>query len=406
MRDAILIAAYDAGLHTSEGYVARSLLSHLDPRTRVILVTRRNNVAELSADPGFRAANPHVHLVGFDLPKWAAWWKRGARFYGLYAYLWQASWPLALRSRRWLVERLEVVHTLNFHNDSIPSLAWFLGRPTVWGPINHHEPAAPWRTTSWPRAQRWRQSARALLRGLLWRADPLLRLAVNRTDLILSAGRWVDRRLGLEGRHNIRRLSQLGIDPEIAALRSLRPSDTIRIVSAGRLDWLKSLDLILLALVHLPKDATVTLIGDGPCRDFLSALARDLGIAERVIFRPTVPRAQLLALYNDFDLFVFASPEVAGLSWIEALATGLPVVAFDGQTELADRADSLSGLHVVPAGDDREVNIRALADGILKVARSHPEPREIAASVKAHYSWPRFTAEIVDAYETVREPPR
>ena len=62
--------------------------------------------------------------------------------------------------------------------------------------------------------------------------------------------------------------------------------------------------------------------------------------------------------------------------------------------------------HELPRGAEIPEDLDPLADGILKVARSHPEPREIAASVKAHYSWPRFTAEIVDAYETVREPPR
>ena len=91
-----MIAAYDAGLRHSEGYVARSLLARLDRDLRVILITRRNNVAELRASTEFKAACPNVYLVGYDLPRWASWWKKGPRGYGLYSYLWQTTWPFVL----------------------------------------------------------------------------------------------------------------------------------------------------------------------------------------------------------------------------------------------------------------------------------------------------------------------
>ena len=95
-RQCVVIAAYDAGLRHSEGYVARSLLARLDRDLRVILITRRNNVAELRASTEFKAACPNVYLVGYDLPRWASWWKKGPRGYGLYSYLWQTTWPFVL----------------------------------------------------------------------------------------------------------------------------------------------------------------------------------------------------------------------------------------------------------------------------------------------------------------------
>ena len=46
-RKIVLIAAYDVSLHTSEGYIAVSLLARIDPEIKVILLTRMNNVSEL-----------------------------------------------------------------------------------------------------------------------------------------------------------------------------------------------------------------------------------------------------------------------------------------------------------------------------------------------------------------------
>lgn len=69
-----MIAAYDAGLRHSQGYVVRSLLARLDRGRRLILITRKDNVAEeLWASSEFMAACPNVHLVGYNLPRWASW---------------------------------------------------------------------------------------------------------------------------------------------------------------------------------------------------------------------------------------------------------------------------------------------------------------------------------------------
>ena len=395
----ILIAAYDAGMRTSEGYVARSLLRRLAPNTRVILITRKNNVAELRANPEFRAAAPNVTLVGYDLPKWATWWKKGPRGYGLYAYLWQLTWPFALKRRRWLVNHLDVVHTLNFHNDSIPNLGWILGRPSIWGPVNHNESIPEWRTRNWPANLRRKTAIKTFLRGLAWRLDPLLALATSRSNLVFSAGVWVDKRLRLVGRANVRRRSQLGLDCTSLPAPARRVHGSLRLVSGGRLDWIKGLDLALDALALLPDSASLTIIGDGPCREFLGRQAMSLGIADRVNFCPAVPRDELLRAYLDHDLFVFPSAEAGGLAWVEALAVGLPVVGFDGPTELAEMAARLPGIHLAPSHGTREANVAEFAHLIEAAAAGQRDPD--TAATRAHYGWDRLAAEIQSAYHAV-----
>jgi len=397
----VLIAAYDAGLHTSESYVARSLLARIGRETRVILITRRNNVAELLASPEFVATYPNVHLVGFDLPKWAAWWKKGPRGYGLYAYLWQVTWPFVVRKRHWLVQRLSVVHTLNFHNSSIPNTGWILRRPSIWGPINHNEGSARWRMHYWPAKLRWRNAIKAKLRALAWRLDPLLAMATLKTGIIFSAGSWVDRRLRLSGRRNIRRLSQLGLDPAILPAPVAPSPGGLRLVSGGRLDWIKGLDLALEALAQLPETATLTIIGDGPCRAFLADHASRLGVSQRVMFRPAVARDELLRLYHDFDLFVFPSAEAGGLAWVEALATGLPVVGFKGPTELSDMASHLNGIYVASTHGTREENITAFAQEIETATAKGDNPDVLAEGARTRYNWDNFAAEVAAAYQSV-----
>jgi glycosyltransferase involved in cell wall biosynthesis len=59
------------------------------------------------------------------------------------------------------------------------------------------------------------------------------------------------------------------------------------------------------------------------------ALAEDLGVADRFTWRGQVDRAGKLALLGEIDLFTLPTthPEAKGLSAIEAMAAGVPVVA-------------------------------------------------------------------------------
>ena len=73
-------------------------------------------------------------------------------------------------------------------------------------------------------------------------------------------------------------------------------------------------------------NARLVLVGDGPDRDPAEALARELGAADRVTFLGE--RDVLPSLLASADLFLLASAEESfGLSALEAMSCGLPVVA-------------------------------------------------------------------------------
>lgn len=104
-----------------------------------------------------------------------------------------------------------------------------------------------------------------------------------------------------------------------------------RIVFAGQIVRGKGVDVLLesLALVQEPFECVI--LGDGHHRAYCENLSKQLGLADRVSFLGYRPAADVNAYYQSATLAVFSSvwPEPFGLSGLEALRHGLPVVAFD-----------------------------------------------------------------------------
>jgi glycosyltransferase involved in cell wall biosynthesis len=102
---------------------------------------------------------------------------------------------------------------------------------------------------------------------------------------------------------------------------------------AGRLVPQKGVDLLLRAIQSLPEDTRGLIVGDGPERGTLQALARELGIAERVHFTGALPAHTDVPRYmSAMDVFVLPSvttpkiKEQFGLVLVEAMVCGVAVV--------------------------------------------------------------------------------
>ncbi len=112
--------------------------------------------------------------------------------------------------------------------------------------------------------------------------------------------------------------------------------------------------------------ATLTLVGDGPDQRVCRELARDLGIADRVRFLGE--RDALPELLASADVFVLTSSEESfGLSALEAMSCGTPVVAtrVGGVSEVVE--DGVSGL--LAAADDLEGFSGKLRELLFDAAR-------------------------------------
>lgn len=108
------------------------------------------------------------------------------------------------------------------------------------------------------------------------------------------------------------------------------PAQATITLSVGRLAQEKNLDFMIRSFAALPQcdDHHLLIIGDGHEEGALKALAAHLGVSSRIHFFGTLSHEDIPMAYTASDLFAICSTtEVKPLVVLEALASGLPVLA-------------------------------------------------------------------------------
>ena len=123
------------------------------------------------------------------------------------------------------------------------------------------------------------------------------------------------------------------------------------LLGIGRLIYYKGFEYAIRALEEV-REAKLLLIGDGPLRADLEALARRCGVADRVVFVGEVLNELVTPYYLASDAYVMPSiarSEAFGIVQIEAMACGLPVIntAIDSGVPFVS-LDGETGLTVPP----------------------------------------------------------
>jgi 1,2-diacylglycerol 3-alpha-glucosyltransferase len=169
----------------------------------------------------------------------------------------------------------------------------------------------------------------------------LSRWITARTDCVIAPTEKVRRLLEGYGVRTPIRVIPSGIDlrkfaapvpPErlTALKRELAiPEDHLVLACIGRLAEEKNISEVLRDFAQCRQDAPMTLllVGGGPYREELEREAKALELGDSVIFTGMVPPQQVAEYYHLGDLFVSASTsETQGLTYIEALSSGLPAL--------------------------------------------------------------------------------
>ncbi len=124
--------------------------------------------------------------------------------------------------------------------------------------------------------------------------------------------------------------------------------DDVVLISVGRLAKEKNFATLITAVapvIRKNRPVRLVILGEGEERAGLEALAAELGVAERVNLLGTIPFDEVPNYLKAADIFCFASiTETQGLVTLEAMATGLPVVAVDATGTRDAVADGVEGL--------------------------------------------------------------
>ena len=198
----------------------------------------------------------------------------------------------------------------------------------------------------------------------------------------------------------------------VAAARDWRteagwPPETIVLGFTGRLAHIKGVDVLLHSVARLHSQGLpvrLVIVGEGAEQADLEALAVQLGIGAITHFSGRLPRSAIYGAIKGFDIAVVPSREEGfGLSALEAMAAGVPVVA--------SRADALQ--EVVEEGatgllcqvDDPQ----SMADALARLVADAELRTQMGAVGAAHaeslYDAPAYRARLGTLMENLVRPP-
>lgn len=164
------------------------------------------------------------------------------------------------------------------------------------------------------------------------------------------------------------------------------------VLYTGRLDPDKEMGVWLrAAAAQTPTEAQFVIGGQGTDRPRLERLARELGLAGRTKFIGYVSDADLPALYRAASAYFITSPvELQSITTLEAIASGLPVVAVSAQA-LPELVHNGRNGYLVPPADSRAAGAalglllgdvsgrKAMAEASRTMALRHDLDRTIEA---------------------------
>ena len=200
-------------------------------------------------------------------------------------------------------------------------------------------------------------------------------------------------------------VSRPGISPAQSAV-DVESTRGHGVIYVGRLEVYKRIDVMLRAMAKLsdrfPR-APIVVVGRGPARSSLEALARDLGLADRTRFAGFVEDPQRDELLAEARVCVCPSEKEGwGLTVMESNAVGTPVVATDADGLRDSVRDGETG-YLVPHGDvdgfARRIGELLVDDGLSATMAA------AALAWSKEFDWDKAGEEMAAAIEDTRSRP-
>lgn len=235
-----------------------------------------------------------------------------------------------------------------------------------------------------------------ILEGVLWK---LLQELYEKCEFVLCPSNQIVEELNKHGIKNTLFLPH-GVDteffnPKKRSLKFRKEHDIdgkTALLFVGRLVWYKDLNVLAGAYERLKKrdDLAFVLVGEGPAREELEKQM------PKAVFLGYQPGNKVAEAYASCDIFVFPSTtETFGLVTLEAMASGIPVVAAEASGTLDIVRDGKTGLLAKPK------NVKDFTEKIEKIVTNKTlqnKMRKAALQYAKTQSWEKIVEKIMQKY--------
>ena len=234
---------------------------------------------------------------------------------------------------------------------------------------------------------------------------------VATSEWVADLSRQVMENVGVTVQPPVKALA-LGTDPDMFS--PMRATGTFRakwgigddplLITVARLIPHKGQDVVIQSLAKLRVEfpnLRYAMVGEGVDEPRLKVLARELGVADRVIFAGAISDDELPEAYATSTIYAGPSridneinAEGFGISFLEASASGLPVVAGDSGGVRSAVRDGETGVVLPPL--DVEAWTSTLADLLRSESRRTSLGAAGRRAVEAFYNWERVARDTRD----------
>jgi glycosyltransferase involved in cell wall biosynthesis len=367
----ILLSAYacEPG-KGSEPEVGWQWATGLAQHASVTVVTRTNNKTSIEATLASHAAtgNNGPEFIYYDLPEFFVRLKNLGLPMRIYYLLWQIG-AACLVAR--VKDRYDIVQHLTFNAFALPGFLWFRHPAVVLGPLGGGM-TTKWSHLRWfPPKSRIAEIFRSFLVTLSsW--SPTLWISCAFARLILVANEDTLQCIPRPFHFKTRRLLETACPPPAE-------SDRSEDLPSGRFIWIGSLEprkapaMAIEALERVLRHgetATLTIVGDGPLREPLEQMLARKNLTDAIELRGKMKREEALRTLGEHTALIFPSVrDTSGNVVLEAMAQGLPVIAFNHQG-IPEMLDDSCG-YLVESVDDGD-DAGAFANNMTEIVR-HPD---------------------------------